>query len=70
LRRRTDRVEDGAAWALTTVGLLVKDYWWYLDAVPSHAWNRWRYHPTQSLRFEGIAGLAVCERRLPGSRGP
>jgi hypothetical protein len=18
--------------------------WWYLDAVPSHAWNRWRYH--------------------------
>ncbi|HEX2805404.1 MAG TPA: glucosidase, partial [Kineosporiaceae bacterium] len=21
-----------------------KDYWWYLDAVPSHAWNRWRYH--------------------------
>jgi hypothetical protein len=22
----------------------VKDYWWYLDAVPSHAWNRWRYH--------------------------
>ena len=22
----------------------VKEYWWYLDAVPSHAWNRWRYH--------------------------
>ena len=21
-----------------------KDHWWYLDAVPSHAWNRWRYH--------------------------
>jgi hypothetical protein len=19
-----------------------KEYWWYLDAVPSHAWNRWR----------------------------
>jgi hypothetical protein len=22
----------------------VKEYWWYLDALPSHAWNRWRYH--------------------------
>ena len=22
----------------------VKEYWWYLDAMPSHAWNRWRYH--------------------------
>jgi hypothetical protein len=22
----------------------VKEYWWYLDAVPSHTWNRWRYH--------------------------
>jgi hypothetical protein len=26
----------------------VKDYWWYLDAVPSHAWNRWRYHYPQA----------------------
>ncbi len=25
-----------------------KDYWWYLDSVPSHAWNRWRYHYPQS----------------------
>jgi hypothetical protein len=24
-----------------------KDYWWYLDALPSHAWNRWRYHYPQ-----------------------
>jgi hypothetical protein len=24
-----------------------KEYWWYLDAVPSHAWNRWRYHYPQ-----------------------
>lgn len=36
----------------------VKDYWWYLDAVPSHAWNRWRYHypqgafPYEDLRAE------------------
>jgi hypothetical protein len=25
----------------------VKEYWWYLDAVPSHSWNRWRYHYPQ-----------------------
>ena len=25
----------------------VKDYWWYLDALPSHAWNSWRYHYPQ-----------------------
>jgi hypothetical protein len=25
-----------------------KDYWWYLDALPSHAWNRWRYHYPQA----------------------
>jgi hypothetical protein len=26
----------------------VKEYWWYLDALPSHVWNRWRYHYPQS----------------------
>ncbi|HEV3295020.1 MAG TPA: hypothetical protein VG123_39075 [Streptosporangiaceae bacterium] len=26
----------------------VKEYWWYLDALPSHAWNRWRYHYPQT----------------------
>ena len=25
-----------------------KEYWWYLDAMPSHAWNRWRYHYPQA----------------------
>ena len=25
----------------------VKEYWWYLDALPSHAWNSWRYHYPQ-----------------------
>ena len=24
-----------------------KEYWWYLDALPSHAWKRWRYHYPQ-----------------------
>jgi hypothetical protein len=26
----------------------VKEYWWYLDGVPSHAWNTWRYHYPQT----------------------
>jgi hypothetical protein len=26
----------------------IKEYWWYLDAIPSHAWNRWRYHYPQA----------------------
>ena len=26
----------------------VKEYWWYLDGVPSHSWNRWRYHYPQA----------------------
>jgi len=38
-----------------------KEYWWYLDALPSHAWLRWRYHyprpssptPTWSPRTPG-----------------
>lgn len=20
-----------------------KEYWWYLDATPTHSWMRWRY---------------------------
>ncbi len=26
----------------------VKEYWWYLDATPSHTWNHWRYHYPQT----------------------
>ena len=40
----------------------VKDYWWYLDAVPSHAWNRWRYHYPQG-EFPYDALLAENGRR-------
>ena len=40
----------------------VKEYWWYLDAVPSHAWNRWRYHyPQAAFPYEGL--LAENRRR-------
>ena len=40
----------------------VKEYWWYLDALPSHAWNRWRYHyPQQAFPYEEL--LAVNGER-------
>ena len=26
----------------------VKEYWWYLDAIPSSAWLKWRYHYPQA----------------------
>jgi len=33
----------------------VKECWWYLDAVPSHAWNRWRYHyPQAAFPYEEL----------------
>jgi hypothetical protein len=33
----------------------VKEYWWYLDAVPSHTWNRWRYHyPQRPFPYEDL----------------
>ncbi|MEV8511679.1 glucosidase [Dactylosporangium sp. NPDC051484] len=37
-----------------------KEYWWYLDAVPSHAWLRWRYHyPQRAFPYERL----VAENR-------
>src|SRR3954467_7862383 len=40
----------------------VKEYWWYVDAVPSHAWNRWRYHyPQMAFPYEDL--LAENGRR-------
>jgi hypothetical protein len=39
----------------------VKEHWWYLDALPSHAWNRWRYHYPQ-------AAFPYDELRLENSR--
>jgi hypothetical protein len=32
-----------------------KEYWWYLDATPSHSWNRWRYHyPQRAFPYEDL----------------
>jgi hypothetical protein len=41
----------------------VKEYWWYLDSVPSHAWNRWRYHyPQRAFPYNDLVAVN-------GSRG-
>jgi hypothetical protein len=41
----------------------VKEYWWYIDAVPSHAWNVWRYHyPQAAFPYDDL-------RRENGRRG-
>ena len=45
----------------------VKEYWWYLDAIPSHAWNRWRYHyPQRRFPYEDlIEGNEARNRQQP-----
>jgi hypothetical protein len=44
-----------------------KEHWWYLDAVPSHAWNRWRYHyPQAAFPYEKLRRAnADRDRRDP-----
>jgi hypothetical protein len=45
----------------------VKEYWWYLDAVPSHAWNRWRYHyPQAAFPYQEL----LIENGKRGKRDP
>jgi hypothetical protein len=43
----------------------VKEYWWYRDAVPSHAWNSWRYHyPQREFPYQQL----LDENRRRGKR--
>jgi hypothetical protein len=33
----------------------VKEYWWYLDATPTHSWARWRYHyPQREFPYDAL----------------
>jgi hypothetical protein len=42
----------------------VKEYWWYLDAIPSHAWNRWRYHyPQGAFPYENLIEVNASRNR-------
>src|SRR5580658_8023384 len=43
----------------------VKEYWWYLDAIPSHAWNRWRYHyPQGAFPYQELIDVNAGRNRL------
>src|SRR5271168_4113641 len=44
-----------------------KEHWWYLDAVPSHAWNRWRYHyPQAQFPYDKLVTVnGTRDRREP-----
>jgi Mannosylglycerate hydrolase MGH1-like glycoside hydrolase domain len=43
----------------------VKEYWWYLDAIPSHAWNRWRYHyPQAAFPYDELIQVNAARNRL------
>jgi hypothetical protein len=56
----------------------VKEYWWYLDALPSHAWNRWRYHyPQAAFPYQDLIEVNGARNReqpeyepLPGCPVP
>ncbi len=43
----------------------VKEHYWYLDAVPSHAWNRWRYHyPQGAYPYEDLIDQNAKRSRI------
>ena len=44
-----------------------KEYWWYLDATPTHSWNSWRYHyPQREFPYHEL----VTTNRSRGRREP
>ena len=47
----------------------VKEYWWYLDAVPSSSWLKWRYHYPQAAYPYGDL-VAENGRRSRGDQQP
>jgi hypothetical protein len=41
-----------------------KEYWWYLDALPSHAWLRWRYHyPQAAFPYDDLVATSRARSR-------
>ncbi len=42
-----------------------KDYWWYLDALPSGAWLRWRYHyPQAAFPYDELRAVNGSRSKL------
>jgi hypothetical protein len=43
----------------------VKEYWWYLDATPTHSWNTWRYHyPQREFPYADLVAVNRSRGRL------
>ena len=43
----------------------VKDYWWYLDALPSSSWLRWRYHyPQAPFPYDDLVRTNAARSKL------
>ena len=43
----------------------VKEYYWYVDAVPSHAWLHWRYHyPQRRFPYDQLVAVNGGRGRL------
>ena len=46
----------------------VKEYWWYLEGLPSHALLRWRYHyPQAAFPYDAARAPRPRARRIPSS---
>ncbi|MEO7006022.1 MAG: glucosidase [Terrimesophilobacter sp.] len=42
-----------------------KEYWWYLDATPTHSWQRWRYHyPQRAFPYDDLITVNAGRTRL------
>ncbi len=43
----------------------VKEYWWYLDAVPSSSWLKWRYHyPQRAYPYGDLIAVNGARTKL------
>jgi hypothetical protein len=42
----------------------VKDYWWYVDATPTHSWMSWRYHyPQRAFPYDDLVATNAARTR-------
>ncbi len=43
----------------------VKEYWWYLDGMPTHSWNTWRYHyPQAAYPYDDLIATNAARGKL------
>ncbi|MBA8794690.1 hypothetical protein FHX74_002309 [Friedmanniella endophytica] len=42
----------------------VKEYWWHVDATPTHSWNVWRYHyPQRAFPYDDLVATNASRSR-------